>query len=443
MAESLVLKCVKIIDTVSGETGQPEDVLIIGEHIEQISPDIDTVSNDVKEIDCSGKFIIPGFFDCHTHLAALTKQPPEVQREIFEECELDEPFQEDKLDDLVLFDFLRRGVTQVRDLGGPIDILKSMKEKVSRRDVDGPDIFYAGPMLEMPPLRGASMNERWPGWAVAVESLDDVRDIVTSLEKGGASCVKLFGRLEKEIVKSFIHHTKRASLPVTCDPGPTFFHDISVEKGISLGVGCFEHAKSLWYSVLKDDLKKEHDDLISASFEIQNTFVQKLLNMGEESILVSKLNRLASLISRYNIALCPTLSITELYSKKPEIFNSENPEKYGPVFKVLFDVGCFIVKELAGHNDIRLLVGQDSYIPRLTFNEMNLMSQCGVKPVEILRGATCYPAEWLGEDDEYGSVAVGKKASLVMLDKNPLDDIKNIQLVFAVLKDGEIVFGTV
>jgi len=438
--KSLLLKSATIIDTISGETGQPEDVLISNCHIKHISPSIDTDSDSVKEIDCSGKFIIPGLFDCHTHLAALTRQPPEVQKEIYEECDLDEPFRENKLDELVLADFIRRGVTQVRDLGGPVNILKGMKDKVSRDETAGPEIFFAGPMLEMPPLMVASMNERWPGWTVAVESVEDVQDIVASLLENGASCVKLFGKFESGVVKSFVKCAKHTALPVTCDPGPTFFHDISVEKGISLGVGCYEHAKSLWYSVLKDDLKKEHDGLKSESLEKRNAFVQKVLKIGEESVSISKLNRLASLMSHHNIILCPTLSISELYSKKPEIFNSENPEKYGPVFKVLFDVGCFIVTELTRYNNIRLLVGQDSYIPRLTYNEMDLLSRSGVKTVEILKGATCYPAEWLGVEDKYGSIAIGKKANLVILDKNPLDDINNIRSIFAVMKDGQMVF---
>ena len=84
-----------------------------------------------------------------------------MQKEIFEECEIGGQFQQGQLDKLVLSDFVGRGVTQIRDLGGPVNILKDLRETSSSGAGAGPDIFYAGPMLEMPPLRGQQMNERW------------------------------------------------------------------------------------------------------------------------------------------------------------------------------------------------------------------------------------------------------------------------------------------
>jgi hypothetical protein len=441
MHRPLLLKCARIVDTMSGEVGEPLDLLIIHTHIQEIRKNINEEYGDVQELDCHDKFVIPGLFDCHTHLAALVNQPEEVQKEIFEECEIGQQFQQGQLDKLVLSDFVGRGITQIRDLGGPVNILRDLRETATSHAGAGPDIFYAGPMLEMPPLRGQQMNERWPGWTVAIKSAQDAQDIVESLVKDGVVCIKAFGKFEDEVLKSLVNQAGLLSLPVTCDPGSTFFHAITVEKGIDLGIRCFEHAKSLWCSVLKDELKKEHDEVKHKSPETQSALVQKLLSMDVESISISKLNKLTDRIVESHTLLCPTLNIFKFYSEKPEVYSDKEPEKFIPTFKALFKVGCFIVSELAKRG-VRMLVGQDGYIPRFTYNEMDLLSQNGVNTIEILRGATCYPARWLGVDDKYGSIAVGKKANLVILNENPIDDIRNIRSIFAVLRGGEIVPGS-
>jgi hypothetical protein len=441
MHQPLLLKSARIVDTISGEVHEPLDVLVSDARIQEISQNIRRDASGVHEYDCRGKWIIPGLFDCHTHLAVLTRQPLEVQKEIHNECELGKPFHEDKLDELVLSDFVRRGVTQVRDLGGPIDILTGMREKASRHQSAGPDIFFAGPMLEMPPLRGEPMNDRWPGWTVAVTSSADAEDMVKSLLRAGVKMIKVFGRFEKEVLNSLVSCAGQFDLPVTCDPGPTFFHDISVDSGIDSGIRCFEHAKSVWYTVLKDSLRNEHDELRGASPEVQKNFVQRLFDLGLDSISTSKLHALAEAMNESGTLLCPTLHIFKFYSEKPHVFSDAEPDKFGPIFAKLFEIGCLIVSELAKY-EVRMLVGQDGYIPRFTHGEMVLLSQNGLSATEVLKGATCYPAEWLGISDKYGSIAAGKRANLVILNRNPLEDIRNVQSIHMVVRDGAIAFSS-
>jgi len=439
MDRTIKLKKVNIVDTISGSISAPLDLIISESEIKDISEIGTSTTNDITEIDCTGKFVIPGLFDCHTHLAALTEQPPEVQREIFEECRTGNTFEEDCFERLVLQDFIRWGITQVRDLGGPVETLQRMKRDISEGTVNGPDIFYAGPMLEMPPLTGASMNERWPGWTVAVESQNCTEEIVSSLADRGVACLKVFGRFEEEILGSFISHAENRGLPVTCDPGPTFFHDIDIRRGLDRGIRCFEHAKSLWYPVLEDYLKAEHDKLKNAVPEKRQRFVSRLMSLGPESISLPRLNELADVMAENRAWLCPTLNICKFYSDKPEVFTDQEPEKYGPVFKTLFDVGCVIVGQLAKRG-VRMMVGQDGYIPRFTHRELVLLSENGLSAAEILKGATIYPAEWLGIEDKYGSIAIGKKANLILLDKNPIEDVRNTQAIDTVISDGCIVY---
>jgi len=72
---------------------------------------------------------------------------------------------------------------------------------------------------------------------------------------------------------------------------------------------------------------------------------------------------------------------------------------------------------------------------------MKLLRDRGLSELEIIRGATIYPAQWLGVEDRYGSVSPGKLANLVILDKNPLEDIGNFESPYMVIKNGQVVFA--
>jgi imidazolonepropionase-like amidohydrolase len=69
---------------------------------------------------------------------------------------------------------------------------------------------------------------------------------------------------------------------------------------------------------------------------------------------------------------------------------------------------------------------------------MKHMRDCDVSESEIIKGATVYPAEWLGVQDRLGSIAVGKQANILVVNKNPLENIENIQSTFLVVQNGRI-----
>jgi Amidohydrolase family len=91
---------------------------------------------------------------------------------------------------------------------------------------------------------------------------------------------------------------------------------------------------------------------------------------------------------------------------------------------------------------VRLLAGTDdvtSYcLPGFGLHdELALLVQAGLSPGEALRTATLNPAEFLGREKEFGSIAVGKRADLVLLERNPLNDIRNTTSIWGVIRDGQ------
>ena len=439
MKESILLKHADLFDSLRGELKPDIDVFIDGGVIKETGKIEKTDSADIKQIDCSGKYLLPGLFECHAHLAILTNQDNEVREKILQECSIDGEDTGDGLEEQVLKAFVKQGITQIRDVGGPVETLRSIKEDISRGDYPGPGIFYSGPMLEKSPLTGEGNNKRWPGFTVAVDTRQDAEDIVRMLSDKGANFVKTFSKFDREVIKYLIEAAGKINLPVTHDPGPTFFHSISMDTGIELGIKCFEHGKSPWCVALKDDLKAEHERLKNAEPEMKQVFIDKMLSIGKNSIDVGKISLLAEKMKANDVYFCPTLHVFKDYVERPEVYREEDPDKYREIFKVLFEVSRFITGEIVNHG-VEILVGQDGWNPVFTLNEMILLSETGLSRSEIIKGATIYPAQWLGVDDYLGSISPGKRANILILDKNPLEDIRNIGNIHTVLINGQIVF---
>ena len=104
----------------------------------------------------------------------------------------------------------------------------------------------------------------------------------------------------------------------------------------------------------------------------------------------------------------------------------------------MVEVGNLFTKEIF-RNKVRILVGQDGILPAGTFREMRSLKECDLPESEIIKGATIYPAEWMGVEDRLGSVSPGKQANIVILDKNPLENITNIESTSFVVMNGKVI----
>jgi len=419
--KQILLKNVNLFDAENGTLRRNLDILIEDDIIKEVGKVSHVSKERLMEIDCSDKYALPGLFECHAHLAALTLQPDEIKKQILKE-------------------FVVRGITQVRDVGGPVKTLKSMKDNISNGEFVGPVIFYAGPMLEKDPLTWEEQNKILPGITVAVNSKQDAKNIIEQISNEGASLVKIFGKFDVDVFKYLLDEAKEHNLPVTNDPGAKLFHSIPMDMGIDLGIRCFEHGKAPWPVVLKDDLKAEHDNLTSrkADPKDKQAFTEKVLSVGIESVSLTKLRQFIDKMLDHDVYFCPTLHVVKCMQMQEQKSKEPSKDELDKI-KVLDEINIFFTKEMIKQN-VNILVGQDGVMPEFTFNEMQLLKEIGLSESEIIKGATIYPAQWLGIADQFGSISPNKKASILILNKNPLEDIQNIRATHLVLQNGEIVF---
>jgi len=306
----------------------------------------------------------------------------------------------------------------VRDLGGPIDVLSQMNKRISSGELLGPKIFYSGSMLEKPPLFYAKRNKVLPGLQMSISTKEDVDRVLLEFAGKGACMVKTYGKMDLDIYKHILVVAKKLGLRVVHDPGRYLFHEIPMDMAIDLGVTSIEHGVAPWPVVLKDELKRQHDQLMAENADQaeRESFMLRVIELGVESISMDKLQQLINRMLENNVYICPTLW---MYGYD-DIFTRE-----------------FIRQK------VKILVGHDGCSPSLLFTEMKLLRDRGLSELEIIRGATIYPAQWLGVEDRFGSITPGTQANLVILDKNPLENIDNFESIFMVLMNGKVIFHKV
>jgi len=418
----------RVFDTSTGRMSAETSILIEGDRIKAVGK-LEDLPGGIKRIDCTGKFVLPGFFDSHTHLAFLTASPTGPSG--------------GDMAEKYLKHFVTSGITQVRDLGGPLETMRKMTEKTKSGEILGPEIFYAGPMLEKSPLFWERNNKMLPGFTVAINTKEDVDRLIPELAGNGACMVKTFNKMDPEVYRHLVFFAKENNLKVVHDPGTPLFNMIPMDKAIDFGITSIEHGKAPWPAVLTDELQEKHDRMLAenASQEAKNALSDEIFAAGTQAVSMDKLRKLIKTMVDKDVCCCPTLLAPVMIAKQPlpKEMSEEEQARYKKTIDTLVQMSDFFTGEMI-RGGVKILVGQDGINPSGLFSEMRLLKDCGLAEAEIIKGATIYPAQWLGIEDRLGSISPGKQANIVVLDHNPLDDIDNVKSTFLVLKQGKEVF---
>jgi len=458
MENKKILQNLQIYNVYKQKFSETTDILIENGLIKKINILSQENHPTAEVIDCSGKYAIPGLFESHAHLAALSVLGLENKK-------------------WLLQSFLDKGITQIRDVGGPLDFLKRLTQEITEGKLSGPDIFYSGPMLEKSPLTWKTNNEIIPGFTIPVNTIKDAEQIIKTLVDQDATFVKTFNKFDNEVFKFLFRRAKENGLRFTLDPGSPFFQSIPISLGLDLGVNCFEHASHMLGSVFVDDIEKESQEHVfsDSTQEQKDIFVKKILQQGTNIIDKAKLSHLLSVMVENGCYYCLTLVVfhpehkidfsnpetvadsslsKEEKNYYPAIMNDLNNankdiqededaknRRYGTFTKVE-DLQPFMklfTQQMAKAN-VKFLAGHDGFSPYSTILELEMLKEYGFSPAQVLNSATLYPAEWLGIEDKYGSLAEKKKANILIVNDNPLSDIHNIKKVHLVFKDGIVVY---
>jgi len=383
----LLVRRVRVLDFAEGGFGPETSLFIEQGRIRWIGAERDReLPQETVIVDATGRFAIPGLFDMHVH-GSWTNQAV----------------------------FLAYGVTSVRDLGGWLAWLNALADRGEASSDPVPRYFFTGdPFKNAQPVRHSTY--------LLIYDEEDARHYVRLWKQWGADFVKVYYPLSWALQRAVAEEARRQGLPMI---GHGFKGIEEIIKNVTLGKMGFEHATTPG---------RLYDDVLQMLAAAGTRWDPTLVTRGNFVLLRDEPERLADAKLR---AFTPERSIrqaqTESYFDGLRAIG-EN-EFRGRWMVLLASVRA------AHQRGVKLLAGSGAGNPGIFFGshlhwEFEHLVQAGLPPLEVLRIATQEAAAAVGAEDELGTLEPGKLADLVLLDKNPLEDIKNTQSIWRVIKGG-------
>ncbi len=380
-----------------------------------------------KELDCTGMYLLPGFVDMHTHIGGVSQGA--------------EP-------DYVFKLWMAHGVTTAREVGGRgIDWSLDLKRKSAKNKIVAPRIYsYTG--------FGQTSKNFNPLNDIPISTPEQARAWVRANAKQGADGIKFFGA-EPEIMAAALDENKKLGLGSACHHAQLSVARWNVMNSAKAGLTSMEH----WYGLpeaLFDDRTVQNYPLDYNYQNEQHRFENagKLWEQAAKPYSEHWENVMNELLA-LDFTLDPTFNIYEASRDLqrarraewhedytlPSLWNFFQPSKishgsywhdWGTEQEVAwrknFNFWMTFVNEYKNRGG-RVTAGSDSgFIFQLYgfayIRELELLREAGFHPLEVIRSATLNGAEALGVADKIGTVSIGKMADFVVVDANPLKNIK-------------------
>ena len=398
----VIIEDVTVVDVVEGRLVPHTDVLITGERITGLESHRHDrpVAAGGRVLDGRGKFLIPGLWDMHAHAlwdrGAMTTFMPL---------------------------YLSQGVTGVRDMGGTLALLKEARDSIAA-GAWYPSVVGPGPIVDGPEPVQREIS-------VAVGDSTRARLVVDSLADGGADFIKVYTLLPRAAFLAVLEEAARRHLAVVGHVPA----DVTPEEAARLGMRSMEH--------LRDEIEpfctretpdactpilrefKQHD-----VWQVPTLHVLRMKSLLDDSTLGQDPRMeflMPSLRQEWRSIQASRAGRGEAYFRGKRTRVQDEIWLAGLIFRD------------QGH----LLAGTDagvafSYPGFSLHDELALLAQAGLSPLDALRAATSAPARFFGTEDSVGSIRPGLRADLVLLDQDPLANIAATKSIEAVVLRGRL-----
>lgn len=426
---------VTVVDVESGLNLPDQTIVITGNRITGSGPATERTPIGARLVDGHGKFLIPGLWDMHVHAAFP------------------------RLDAMFFPELLANGITGVREMFSSMPWVDSSRARIAREQIKGPRIVASGHILDgTPPI--------WPG-SVGVTDAASARRAVDSLKKAGADFIKVYSRLSREEYFAAAEESKRLKFPFAGHV-PTL---VTAAEASDAGQRSVEHLTN----VLLACSSKESEYLAQITAAVASS-------KGWDSAGVVSRKQLAPLLASFDPERCralarrfmkngtwmvPTIAVLKGVAFLDDTTMALDPRlRYVPAwfrqgwnpksdfrFQMLTKEDWALRKQayarqleivtLLQKEGVSFLAGTDLSNPYVLpgfslHDELAAFVAAGMTPLAALRSATLSPARYLGATDSLGTVTKGKLADLVLLDADPLADIRNTTRISAVIANGRL-----
>jgi hypothetical protein len=430
----IAIKNVAVIDVKTGKVNRGQTVIIKGNKILSINSKA-VVPKTAIAVEANGKYLIPGFWDMHAH-----------------------SFTDRKFEWLFPL-LIANGVTGVRDMATSIsfDSIHMIKKEIAEGKLLGPRF-------------GAVTQKVFNGIDIpntptmAVTSSAQAREMVKYYKQQGMDFIKVYNQLSPEVFLAVRDEAKLQKIAVCghvpyamTAAGVSDLGQVSIEHNLDILVSCSSEETRL-----RQELDALPKNLAPGAGPRQDVDVKAMQTFDEQKAI--------ALFKRFihnGTWLCPTLVVPLRSIKTPDEMAMDDRLKYIPPrfrdqwynamkqrnINPVNENGKMLLKkriEIVGlmhRTGVNLLAGSDFMNPYVLpgfslHDELELLVQGGLSPLEALQTATINPAKFFKKEKEFGTVGKDKYADLVLLDENPLENISNVRKIYAVIVNGRLLRRT-
>ncbi len=375
---TVVIRNADVFDSERGVVVPKQSIVVQGDRITEVGP-VATVRTPTgaNVIDATGKTVIPGMWDMHTHFQ-LTSQSNTVLRH------------------------LAIGVTTIRDMAADTDVGVAHRDRAAAGEIVSPRVVLAG--FVEGPLAWAGPSD------VLVSTEAEARDWVARYDSLGYKQIKLYNVVHADIVPTISAEAKKRGMRLSGHVP----RGLSVGAAIRLGFDEINHAAFLFSTFHQDSLYTPEMRAYSlvASIVAPNTDVDG-----------PAMTALIADLKAHNTVIDGTFNLWMRDSSGADSVSAKAGNRaYLRLAKRLFDAGVVLVPGTDG----------SSFNSELEHYEM-----AGIPAAEVLRLATIVSAKVMGEDTDFGSITVGKVADLVIINGKPHERVRDARNVELVMRGGK------
>jgi imidazolonepropionase-like amidohydrolase/ABC-type multidrug transport system permease subunit len=384
-------------------------------------------------VEGAGKTLLPGLVDVHIHLGG----PAGIS-------ESNQDFDPQKTMPRAAAALLYSGVIAARSVGDGLDASLTLRREIESGSRLGAELFICGPMFTAEKGHGAEFLEQVPPafrdqvkaqLVRTPKTAEEAHNNVRALKQRGVNGIKaileagwggdmLFDRLDLLLVRAIAEEARAQQLPLAVHTGDAG----DVADAVDIGAASVEHGS--W----RDDLP---DPLVERMAR-QGVFYDPTLGVAEAyaQFFAGKADALASSLAQ-QVLPAAILKGTRQFIASGK---ATSPER-SAIFAQAFDQGRANLLR-AWHAGIPLVMGTDAGNP-LVFHgpsmqhELELWVQAGIPAAVALQAATANAARLLGAANRFGTIRNGMEADLLLVDGNPLEDIKTTERISLVVFKGE------
>ena len=373
-------------------------VLIDGDRIIAAGPRATIkIPDGAKVVDVTGKFLLPGLWDMHAHFYQSEFGPT----------------------------YLAAGITSVRDVGNDIEFATTLRDAAKEKLGLGPRMLLAGYI---------DGKTEYHTFDVEVETPEEARAAVQKYKDAGYEQIKIRDNVKLETLRVICAEAHRLGMTVTGHVPKGF----NVLQAVEAGMDQINHVNFVETGIFpKRDRDSPATTINLNALNVTNT----LKFFKEHGTVIDPTDAVLELMLRpLNI---PIESFEPGVTKVPaelktQINKKGQPAELAEAVRMVVDVWLKITGALQ-HAGVPIVAGTDVGVPGHTLHrELELYVKAGLTPLEAIQAATIVPARVMKLDNEVGAIEAGKRADLIVLDANPIDNISNIRRIKFVITQGRL-----